>query len=301
MFSKTIPYFVPAWFKFWLSWHRLADLCTPFEEGVEKGERKLRRSCAHPRAGASRHRARLVYVSDWPAVQSRAFRSSSLFSSPSDTNIVAPPSSTAPPVHCLFHLLITLRSDLDTYLVEFKFVDRRESRTTSIGWRCLRSAEGKSQRARNATRDDFPQRERLIPRERISLGREGDELLSDRVFPLLASHSFYLPFSRRWLTLLCLHRVFLSVLSCFPTLRYISTNARLFLPNRLVPVNSHPGPSRTFTSVYALPAHSLVSAVQGSTWETRLHLHISKEGNNKAREGREEEGERGRGGGWGRE
>lgn len=50
--------------------------------------------------------------------------------------------------------------------------------------------------------------------------REGVEL--DRVFPFsLPTLSVFLSLEDG-LTLLCLHWVFLSVLSCFPTLRYIS-------------------------------------------------------------------------------
>lgn len=66
---------LPVGFEFRAAWHRPARVSrAPSKEGARKGEGKLRRSCAHPRAGASRRRARPAPVPDWPVVPSRASR-----------------------------------------------------------------------------------------------------------------------------------------------------------------------------------------------------------------------------------
>lgn len=79
------------------------------------------------------------------------------------------------------------------------------------------------------------------------------------------------------LTLLCLHRVFLSVVSCLPTLRYKSIYADSFAK-----IDSYPKgqlASRffedSFASVYALTAHSFVSAgPRQHMRETRFYAYI---------------------------
>lgn len=70
--------------------------------------------------------------------------------------------------------------------------------------------------------------------------REGVELPLDRVFPLLASHSFRLPFSRRWSHSPLFTPAFLigSQLLPHPALYIDKRWDFFFFPNRLVPERS---------------------------------------------------------------
>lgn len=153
---------LPVGFEFRAAWHRPAGVsCAPSKEGARKGEGKLRRSCAHPRAGASRRRARPAPVPDWPVVPSRASRwppsslpspfLSSLFRL---ADIVVPfklqPGAPSCPL-ALLHLFFISAHLSDTYPV----ASSRRTRRSRAGR--LRSAEEKS-RAEPITRPEvtFP-------------------------------------------------------------------------------------------------------------------------------------------------
>lgn len=176
---------LPVGFEFRAAWHRPARVSrAPSKEGARKGEGKLRRSCAHPRAGASRRRARPAPVPDWPVVPSRASRwPPSSLSSPRCSGSPIPSSRWAshgapcplasPPFFLSAHLS-------DTYPVASSRRTRRSSRgTPEIGGGKI------SRRADNATRGDFPLRERLKLRESGSLGARESSRYSIACFPPL--------------------------------------------------------------------------------------------------------------------
>jgi len=198
---------LPVGFEFRAAWHRPARVSrAPSKEGARKGEGKLRRSCAHPRAGASRRRARPAPVPDWPVVPSRASRwppsslSSPLLSSLfrlADT--VVPLSFTRRPLSTRFSTFFFISAHLsDTYPVASSRRTRRSSRgTPEIGGGKI------SRRADNATRGDFPLRERLKLRESESLGARESSRYSIACFPLSFTVSVSLSLS---ILLVCLLR-----------------------------------------------------------------------------------------------
>lgn len=125
--------------------------------------------------------------------------------------------------------------------------------------------------------------------------REGVELLLDRVFPLLASHSFCLPFSQRWPhSPLFTPGSLIGILSCFPTLRYISTYGGFFFPKstRARKINSRRGPWRIcslpFTRLQRIRSSVLFKAAR----ERRDYVYIYPKKSKKKGNGEKEGGER---------
>lgn len=213
---------------------------------VEKGERKLRRSCAHPRAGASRHRARPVPVSDWPVVPSRAFRwRSSLLFSPSDISLFRRVPRRLLD-HYLFHLLRSLRSDIlypipsssNSSIVTNRARHRLDENT----------AEGNLSGS-GMLLATFP-RARELNITRVNLfWREGVELLLDRVFPLLALPTLFpSPFLSKIASLSSVYTGFSYRFSAAsPPCAIYRHRLDLFsqIDSCQRKANSRPGPSRT--------------------------------------------------------
>lgn len=142
----------------------------------------MRRSCAHPRAGASRRRARPAPVPDWPVVPSRAsrwppsslsspHRSGSPISSPRRTLHGAPPSLLHPPstgfsTFPFFLFFLSLPSPIRYFLSGrsrrvVELVDRharaRARATPEIGGGKISRRTEKTRKARA----DFPERLKL--------------------------------------------------------------------------------------------------------------------------------------------
>lgn len=147
-----------------------------------------------------------------------------------------------------FHLALTPTRYSFNSVNSFKLVDRRESRTLSIGQR-MPKIGGRNILAsqQRYSPDDFSQRERErreINITRVNLfWRDQFALLLDRARvpppPSFPVPLFLSPFLSEMVSLSFVYTGFSSrFLSCFPTLRYIATYAGLFLANRLAPKRS---------------------------------------------------------------